>query len=214
MKQYLVLIVMVLAFTPTISVEAQDYSKMNLHFVYIDHETSTPVNQLCKRIRTLRDDAIEVEDALVIYLSDGRQSLMSFTNLKDFNDENRDTNEAFVNIIAALQDANSHDVIAREDRKNILKLFDDYNFIDEQGHFLFNSVTMDFYIGPDFWNLGNHEKVIAHLFVDFDVSSFAKTKLAINIFKPKGVDLKYPEGMPFGENNIEGINQKLSIFEY
>lgn len=214
MKKYFLLLIVALTFMPTIFANAQDYSKMNFHFVYIDHETSTPVNQLCKRIRTLRDDAIEVEDALVVYLSDGRQSMMSFTNLKDINNENRDTNEAFVNIIAALQDANSHDVIAREDRKNILKLFDDYNFIDEQGRFLFNSVTMDFYIGPDYWNLGNHEKVIAHLFVDFDASSFAKTKLAINIFKPKGVDLKYPEGMPFGDNNIEGINQRLSIFEY
>ena len=214
MKKYLAILIAVLAIMPAITVKAQDYSQMNLHFVYIDHETSTPVNQLCKRIRTLRDDAIEVEDALIIYLSDGRQSLFSFTNLKDRNNENRDSNEAFVNIIAALQDANSHDIIAREDRKNILNLFDEYNFIDEQGHLLFNSVTMDFYVGPDYWNLGNHEKVIAHLFVDFDASSFDKTKLAINIFKPKGVELKYPDGMPFGDNNIEGINQKLSIFEY
>jgi hypothetical protein len=214
MKKYLAILIAVLAIMPAITVKAQDYSQMNLHFVYIDHETSTPVNQLCKRIRTLRDDAIEVEDALIVYLSDGRQSLFSFTNLKDRNNENRDTNEAFVNIIAALQDANSHDIIAREDRKNILNLFDEYNFIDEQGHLLFNSVTMDFYVGPDYWNLGNHEKVIAHLFVDFDASSFDKTKLAINIFKPKGVELKYPKGMPFGDNNIEGINQKLSIFEY
>lgn len=214
MKKCLAILIAVSAIMPAVTVKAQDYSQMNLHFVYIDHETSTPVNQLCKRIRTLRDDAIEVEDALIIYLSDGRQSLLSFTNLVDRNNENRDANEAFVNIIAALQDANSHDIIAREDRKNILKLFDDYNFIDEQGHFLFKSVTMDFYVGPDYWNLGNHEKVIAHLFVDFDASSFDKSKLAINIFKPKGVELKYPDGMPFGDNNIEGINQKLSIFEY
>jgi len=214
MKKYLAILIAVLAFMPVVTVQAQDYSKMNLHFVYIDHETSTPVNQLCKRIRTLRDDAIEVEDALIVYLSDGRQSLLSFTNLKDNNNENRDTNEAFVNIISALQDANSHDVNAREDRKNILTLFDEYNFIDEQGRFLFNSVTMDFYVGPDYWNLGNNEKVIAHLFVDFDASSFSKTKLAFNIFKPKGVELNYPNRMPFGDNNIEGINQKLSIFEY
>ena len=124
MKKYLAILIAVLAFMPVVTVQAQDYSKMNLHFVYIDHETSTPVNQLCKRIRTLRDDAIEVEDALIVYLSDGRQSLLSFTNLKDNNNENRDTNEAFVNIISALQDANSHDVNAREDRKNILTLFD------------------------------------------------------------------------------------------
>ena len=193
---------------------AQDYSKVNLHFVYIDHEPSTPVNKLCQRIRTLRDDAIEVEDALIVYLSDGRQSLLSFTNLQDVYGRNRDKNEAFVDIIAALQDANSHDIIAQQDRKNILQLFEDFNFVDEDGRFLFSSVTMDFYVGPEYWTLGNNEKVISHLFVDFDAASFPKDKLTFNVFKPKGQSLKHPEGMPFGDNNIDGINQKLNIFEY
>ena len=201
-------------FVGALSVKAQDYSNVNLHFVYIDHEPSTPVNQLCQRIRTLRDDAIEVEDALIVYLSDGKQSLLSFTNLQDVNGRDRDKSEAFVDIIAALQDANSHDVIAQEDRRNILKLFEEYNFIDEDGRFLFSSVTMDFYVGPEYWSLGNHEKVISHLYVDFDAASFPKDKLAFNVFKPKGQSLNYQEGMPFGDNNIDGINQKLSVFEY
>lgn len=195
-------------------VRAQDFSKVNLHFVYIDHEPTTPVNQLCQRIRTLRDDAIEVEDALIVYLSDGRQSLLSFTNLEDKRGMERDKNEAFVNIIAALQDANSHDVRAQDDRNNILKLFEEYNFVNDEGRFLFSSVTMDFYVGPEYWALGNNEKVITHLFVDFDAASFPKEKLVFNVFKPKGQNLNYPEGMPFGDNNIDGINQKLSIFEY
>lgn len=210
----IIFVAVVLMIVGSLSVQAQDYSKVNLHFVYIDHEPSTPVNQLCQRIRTLRDDAIEVEDALIVYLSDGRQSLLSFTNLQDMAGRNRDKNEAFVDIIAALQDANSHDVIAQEDRKNILRLFDEYNFVDENGKFLFSSVTMDFYVGPEFWTLGNHEKVISHLFVDFDAASFPKDKLAFNVFKAKGQTLNYPESMPFGDNNIDGINQKLSIFEY
>ena len=209
-----VLLTVMIMFVSAFTVKAQDFSDVNLHFVYIDHEPSTPVNQLCQRIRTLRDDAIEVEDALIVYLSDGKQSLMSFTNLQDVNSGDRDKNEAFVDIVAALQDANSHDVIAQEDRRNILKLFEEYNFIDEDGRFLFNSVTMDFYVGPEFWSLGNHEKVISHLYVDFDAASFPKDKLAFNVFKPKGQSLNYQEGMPFGDNNIDGINQKLSVFEY
>lgn len=214
MKMERMLLIIAFMLAGVLGVQAQDYSKVNLHFVYIDHEPSTPVNQLCQRIRTLRDDAIEVEDALIVYLSDGRQSLLSFTNLQDVYGKNRDKNDAFVDIIAALQDANSHDVIAQEDRKNILRLFDEYNFVDENGRFLFNSVTMDFYVGPEYWTLGNHEKVISHLFVDFDAASFPKEKLSFNVFKPKGLSLNYQEGIPFGDNNIEGINQKLSVFEY
>ena len=215
MKSYqLIILIAILWFVGLQNVEAQDYSKMNLHFVYIDHEPTTPVNQLCQRIRTLRDDAIEVEDALIVYLSDGRQSLLSFTNLEDKRGMERDKGEAFVNIIAALQDANSHDVRAQDDRNNILKLFEEYNFVNDEGKLLFSSVTMDFYVGPEYWALGNNEKVITHLFVDFDAASFPKERLAFNVFKPKGQTLNYPEGMPFGDNNIDGINQKLSIFEY
>ena len=82
MNKYLIaLLTAFLFFAGTYPANAQDYSNVNLHFVYIDHEPSTPVNQLCQRIRSLRDDAIEVEDALIVYLSDGRQSLLSFTNL-------------------------------------------------------------------------------------------------------------------------------------
>ena len=215
MKIYqLIILITIMWFVGPQNMRAQDYSKVNLHFVYIDHEPTTPVNQLCQRIRTLRDDAIEVEDALIVYLSDGRQSLLSLTNLEDKKGMERDKSEAFVNIIAALQDANSHDVRAQDDRNNILKLFEEYNFVDDEGRFLFNSVTMDFYVGPEYWVLGNNEKVISHLFVDFDAASFPKEKLAFNVFKPKEQALDYPEGMPFGDNNIDGINQKLSIFEY
>lgn len=210
----MVILTVFILFVGTNYVNAQDFSNVNLHFVYIDHEPSTPVNQLCQRIRTLRDDAIEVEDALIVYLSDGRQSLLSFTNLEDKMGNNRDQNEAFVSIIAALQDANSHEVNAQDDRKNILRLFEDYNFVDDEGRFIFSSVTMDFYIGPEYWALGNNEKVISHLFVVLDAASFPKDKLTFNVFKPKGPNLNYPEGMPFGDNNIDGINQKLSIFEY
>lgn len=211
-KRAIVMAIIVLA--NSISISAQDYSKVNFHFVYIDHEPSTPVNKLCQRIRRLRDDAIEVEDVLVIYLSDGQNSLLSFTNLPDVHEKERDKDEAFVNIIAALQNANSHDIIAREDRKNILKLFDEYNFVDEEGRLRFKSVVMDFYVSPEFWALGNNEKVISYLYVDLDIESFSQEQLTFNIFKPKGEDLNFPNDIPFGDNNINGINQKVKILEY
>lgn len=197
-----------------VSAKAQDYSKMNLHFIYIAHETSTPVNKLCERLRTVRDDAIEVEDALIVYLSDGALSPISFTNLKDNSGRNRDSQDSYTDIIAALQDFNSHNVVARNDRTNILNLFDEYNFLDENGNLRFNTVIMDFYVGASFWSLGNNEKIIAHLFTALNAASFPKDRFSFNVYKPRGEKLVYVEGMPFGDNNIDGINSKLKIFEY
>jgi hypothetical protein len=204
----------VACFVIALSAKAQDYSKMNLHFIYIAHETSTPVNKLCERIRTVRDDALEVEDALIIYLSDGVLSPVSLTNLKDQSGLHRDSPESYTDIIAALQDFNSHNVVARNDRTNLLNLFDEYNFLDESGRLRFNSVIMDFYVGSSFWLLGNNEKIIAHLFTAFDAARFPKDRFSFNVYKPKGEKLNFVEGMPFGDNNIDGINSKLKIFEY
>lgn len=157
---------------------------------------------------------MDVDDALILYLSDGRTSLTSFTNLKDEYGKNRDNRNAFDEIIAALEDANSHDVIAATDISNILQLFEEYNFINSDGSFVYNSVTFDFYVGTNFWSLGNNEKVIAHLFEAFSMKSLPKDKFTINIFKPRTDHPKYPEGKPFGDNNIEGINQVVRIMDY
>lgn len=194
--------------------QSANYSSMNLHFVYIDHEPSTPVNKLCERLRMLRDDAVEIGDALIIYLADGQSPIVSLTGLKDKKGLGRDDNQTYTRIVAALQNANYHDVMARIDREKIIQLFDEYDFVDESGNFLFNSVIMDFYVGPEFWSLKDNERVIAHLFTAFKAASYTKGKFSFNVFKAKEQELDYPKGMPFGDNNIDGINEKLSIFDY
>ncbi len=206
-------IVLIIALFPSF-IYAQEKEDMNLHFVYIDHEVTTPVNDLCKKLRGLQEDATEVDDGLIIYLSDGKTSLFSFTNLKDNFGKNRDTEQAFVEIIAALQDANSHDVNAHEDINNILELFDEYNFIDENGEVTWANVTFDFYVGTSFWALGNNEKVIAHLYESMSLANLPKDKFNINIFKTKSDHLVFQPGLPFGDNNLGGINERVRILEY
>lgn len=200
--------------TGCMDVWAEDVSSMNLHFVYIAHESTTPVNQLCERIRTLQNDAVEIDDALIVYLSDGLNSPMSFANMRDYTGRGRDTQQAFDSVIGALQDANSHDVVARHDIANILNLFSEYNFLNENREVIYNSVTFDFYVGPSFWGLNNNEAVIAHLYAAFDVQSLPKSKFTLNVYVPRADELKYPEGQPFGPNNIDGINNKVKILKY
>ena len=213
-KNHALCLAMLASLLTAMPVKAQDLSKTNLHFIYIDHETSTPVNKLCQRLRSVRDDALEVNDALIIYLSDGHRSPVSLTNLKDNSGQNRDAEESYTNIIAALQDFNSHNTVARDDRKNIIRLFDEFNFVDESGSLLFNSVIIDFYVGSAFWSLGNNEKIIAHLFTALDAANFPKSKFSFNVYKPKGEKLNTEDGKPFGVKNIDGINGKLKIFDY
>ena len=192
-------------------VSAQDYSKTNLHVIYIDHETSTPVARLSERLREQRNDAIEVDDAFIVYMADGSKPLVSLVNLPDT--KGRDKEEAMYAIFDALQNVNSHNIIESEDRRLLLELFDEFNFVDDNEKIRFNNVTIDFYIGPSFWALG-YEKIISHLYVALEIAKFPKERFSFNIFKPKGVELGYSDEKPFGVGNLDGINQELKIFEY
>ncbi len=210
----LALLTILFCLPTTIPVSAQDYSKMNLHLIYIAHETETPVNELCEKMRVLRNDAEEIDDALIVYLSDGKKSPMSFTNLKDITGNKYDTEEAFKEIVDALQDATYHEVDAVADRRNLLNILDVYNFADEYGRLRFNSVVIDFYVGPNFWTLGYNEKVIAHLYVALNAAAYSPSQFSFNVWVPRGQEMKYPEGKPFGEKNVDGINSKLKVLPY
>lgn len=193
---------------------AQEYYNKRLRFVYIDHETKTPINRLCEHIIKQRDNAIEFGDALILYLANGLRSQVALVNLEDKSGQNRNKPESFFNIIDALQNTISHSVNAREDRRNILNLFDEYNFINENKEFLFKSVTMDFYVDEDFWGLRHNERIIAHLYTIFEAVSYPPEQFIFNVYKPRENDIHYPEGKPFGQLNIDNINKTLRILTY
>ena len=77
------------------------------------------------------------------------------------------------------------------------------------------ALQIDFYAGSRFWRLGFNNSIIAHLYSILGISTMPKNKVEFRVFVPKSDDkLKYPIGMPFGENNIDGINEKIKLLKY
>lgn len=213
-----VLMFVILLSVSTPCMYAQDSQNKNLHFVYVDHEVNTPVNQLCRQLKSLRDDALETGDVLIVYMSTGLREtnygLQSYTNIADINSMERDTEEAFNNIIAAMQNANSHNVEPRQDVMNILKIFSDYNFQNEDSSLKYANVIFDFYVGSRFWKLGNNERVISHLYADLDIQSFSKNRCSFNVYQARGDKVASSNTNLFGRNNIQDINNKVKLLEY
>lgn len=194
---------------------AQEY----YHFIYVEHEIGNHKNILCEKLKSLREDARETGDALIIYLSTGNQEqgfgLCSYTNLKDPSGNYQDTEEAFNTIIAVIQDSKSLPVNAQADVSNVREIIEKSNFVDESGKMKYHKAEIDFYAGSRFWKLGFNNTVIAHLYSIFGISSLPKNAVDFRVFVPKSDDkLKYQEGMPFGENNIDGINEKIKLQKY
>ena len=194
---------------------AQDY----YHFIYVEHEIGNHKNILCEKLKSLRSDAEETGDILIIYLSTGDQDqgfgICSYTNIKDPFGKHQDTADAFNSIIAVIQDSKSLPVNAQADVNNIINIMEASNFVDESGKKKYRKAEIDFYAGSRFWRLGFNNTVIAHLYSILGISTLPQNTVDFRVFVPKSDDkLKYPEGQPFGENNIDGINGKIKLQKY
>ena len=166
----------------------------NYHFVYIDHEVNTPTNQLCNKLKDLHEDAL--------------------TNLQDATDKKQDTEEAFNNIIAALQNAKYHSVNPKADVQNIINLFDTYPYQQEDKNLTYKNVKLSFYVGSRFWTLGYNYSVLSYLYALLDVDNMPKGKYSFNVMVSRTDKPTYEAGMPFGNLNLQGINKKTSISIY
>jgi hypothetical protein len=190
----------------------------NYQFVYIDHEVNTPVNQLCKKLKELYDDAYETGDVLIIYLSTGLPSegncMLSLTNLKDATEKKQDTEEAFDKIIGALQNSNYHSVNPKADVYNILKLFDTYNYQNDNGMLTYKNVKLSFYVGSRFWTLGYEYSILSYLYALLDVANMPQSSFSFNIMTSLADMPKFEKGKPFGELNLQNINDRITISLY
>lgn len=209
---------------------AQDNKGKRLQFIYIDHEVTTPTALLNSRITDRRNDVIQFpnRESLIVYLSNGgRRSPTAFVNLKEYlNNEqlerisasgnSRDSEAAFKTVLEMLNNANSHTVDARADVQNILDMLDHLNVYDENGKLNYRSLRFDFYIGPQFWQLRNNEKVIARLYsvLRYGLSDEDKDKISFNVLKSEDVSIEYDEENPFGISNLDDINSTIQIMEY
>lgn len=210
------LLVFVCYLLPFQNINAQQSN--NYQFVYIDHEVNTPVNKLCEKLKELYDDAYEMGDVLIIYLSTGLPDegycMMSLTNVKDVTERNLDKEEAFDKIIGALQNSNYHSVNPKADVSNILKLFETYNYQDDNGKLSYKNVKLSFYVGSRFWTLGYEYSVLSYLYALLGVADMPLGTFTYNVMASLADRPKYEEGKPFGELNLQGINEKVSITLY
>lgn len=211
------------------NISAQSYPEKRLQFIYIDHEVSTPTATLNERLTSRYYDVVQFpdNDAMVVYLSNGRRSPMSFVNLRDFATEwqlekitksgrPRDTEDAFKDVLETMNNANQHDVEPLVDVENILSLLEQFQVFAEDASLNFKSLRFDFYIGPQFWRLQNNVSVIARIYslIQQGLRDEDKGKISFNVFKPSDSQLDYIEGKPFGDTNLNGINDVINIMEY
>lgn len=210
-----VLVVCLLTFTvlTTRAQSVNDGTKRNLRILFIDHEPSLPVKDVIAYIRNQRRMALENDNSLILYMPNNQTPFISLTNVKNPFDNDDDTQDAFDKICEALNQP-SHNKEPFFDRNFLVKMFKDYDIIDDKGVLLYSAVRMEFYLTSEFWKLGYNKSIIAPVFFAIDGPNLLKKNFNFDVYINPGDKPKFNEGAPFGELNLGGINQLVNLFEY
>lgn len=185
----------------------------NLRILYIDHEPSLLSSKLIRYMRQMRREQIEFGHALIIYMPNGENPYISLTGIKDKSGQGLDTPAAFDRICEALNQA-SHEKTPWYDRQKIVGLFDEYNILNSENKITYGNVRLEFYLTPEFWQMGYNESIIAPIYFALNVPELLKQNFYFDIYVDPDNIPKYEKTAPFGLYNFEDINRKLSIDEY
>ncbi len=175
-------------------------TNQDLSFVYVAHDENTPVQVLIGRLKDTYNDALNYpeERAAIFYLPNGEFPVVVRVNTAN------DNREAFGELINELQTKRSHDIDRYTDMTRIQSILEENDIVDDYGKPRFRSVEWLYYINSTFWNLGNHEYIIASLFWIFDMEQLIKSKyLRVNIFYSGEYDvIPFNKEQPFGDKAL------------
>lgn len=179
----------------------------NLHFIYIDHEETTPVSNLISVLEDLRVKNTETDNGLIIYLSNEYSPKIFCQNIEGLNPSFSEL-DAYREIVGELQVSISNSVSPYVDTNTILDVLTLCGFQRQDSESKFESVTMDFYVGPDLWKLGYNQTLIARLYFALEIGSLDRNSIQFNIKVPKGMKKPYDDSQAFGIMNVENLNSK------
>lgn len=174
-----------------------DRIDQELTFVYIAHDHTTPVDELCDRLSDLVDVAkYEKDQALILYLPNSDMPKVLYMNLPG---DNRDE---FSDMLGELRYKSAHEIFPEIDVKQIPEIFNQIDFINSDGTPSFSKFTLVYYVTPVFWKLGYNEGVIANLYFTLDLAKLSKSYFKQQIWHSKDDGLKVNEELPFGSKDL------------
>lgn len=191
----------VAALSFTFSVMAQEFpaSQQTFEFYYIAHDEQTPVGKVCDFLIERQKEATYYNDlAMVFYLANGDDPLIVRMNLPE------DNRKDFQKIINALQQQISHDISPKADREEIVRLFNEVDFVDDQGNLSFRTFQWISFVTPMFWQMKYNEDVLAALYFILDMGQLPEGYLTMDVYYDNATPLNYNKRFPFGEKNLCG----------
>ncbi len=167
-----------------------------LEFYYIAHSYDSRVEDICEMLEDRYEEAFEYDDcALIFYLPNGDNPLVFRMNLEQ-DDRNR-----FENFLGELRSRNYHDTYVYVDKERIVELFNQYDFLNDNGKKNFSEVRINWFVNDSFWSSGNNEYLIEPLFFILDINQ-CRDYVRYLIWNTGTDAIKFNPNKPFGNKNL------------
>lgn len=188
---------------------AQEKVDSDFTFYYISHDRQTNVQALTHELQQAYDELKEYDNAGIFYLANGEEPLIVKVNMPKENEKD------FPHLIGEMQEKLAHDISADYDVNRILSIFEESNFVDEQGSLLYNSVNWNFYVTSSFWTMTYNESIIGTLYWAMDMGELrANQEFYLNVLRSSEDVVTYENGQAIGIKNYNGINEMFAIGTY
>lgn len=188
-----------------IIVEDSTTSAQSFSLVYIAQDASMPIEEIEKKLQTAWNRAVQ-SGPTIFYLSRGREEPI-IVKIKTHDDNRADYDSL---MIPAIYQGETYSVDGPQDKRNILKLLEEYPFVTNDGTPIYGETNFDFHVGQDFWTSDNNEAIIASLFFELDIRRFIADDFHFNVFCPR--TLIYNEDVgPFGLFNPDDCRRYINL---
>lgn len=185
-------------------------SSKSLHFIYIAHSEETLIGKVDQEfVQPEFANVAENEQRAIIYLANAENPIIIPMGFE------KDDYQKYNELFRTEMNSNSHEVYPSFDLQRIIELFNQYNFVDSEGNLLYSSVTLDFFVNSQFWDMGGADRLLAPLMFSLDIKRCAKDENFTCRFLASELDtnLSYDKEHPFGLKNL-GELENVYIQEY
>lgn len=180
--------------------------KQIFRFIYVAPDANMSQQQLIAALNDHRNHIVSDESPAIFYLPSAEQPLVVKFNMDGSNEDDFEGQ-----LMYNLRETMSWPVNANFDRKKIMELLTEYDFMDSDGNFKYEKVELNFHAGKTFWDRGNNEAIIAALFFELNAAKYIENgKMQFNVFfrcPPSKGSLDREK--PFGDMNLDDINQRV-----
>lgn len=221
MKRFFLLLFLSSLFTMA-DLSAQDNAPntkdLPLNFIYISHDRTTNTTALTRTLKEIYDIAYDPYQSAtavphIFYLADDVSPKVIYMNIgkNNFKEFERD-------ILGEIGNSMSHNVLPGFDVDSIIKIFNDIDFLDEDGNLQFYSFSMKFYVSREFWEQGFNESLIAYLYWVMGMDKYMPNpdlwQYSFEVFCSKSEEPYVDMTKPFGDSNLSDINKYIMPMEY